>query len=372
MKVLLLSDVNSPHTQKWAISLKKKGIEIGIFSLTAPYTNNLLNSFEINIFYTPKSKSKLNPETSLSKISYLSKLLYLKKIIKKFSPDIINAHYISSYGLLASLCGFQPLVLSVWGSDIISFPKKSIFHKKIIHFVLKKASVICVTSRYLQKEVAKYTTKKSFVIPFGVDTDLFQPLKEVKKVNGLVIGTAKSLEKIYRIDLVIKVFAKLYKKYSYKNLQLLIVGDGSQRKLLEQLVQALGISEKVVFKGRCSIVEMPALYNQMDLLINISQSESFGVAILEASACEKCVIATNVGGLPEVVDHKKTGFLIDTENVENNLIDVIENIIQNPEICSMMGKNGRKKVINEYSLNVCTEKYLTIYKNLLSTQNTKH
>ena len=366
MKVLLLADVNSPHTQKWALSFKKKGLKLGIFSLTAPRKNNPLITSGIELFYSKQSKSNLKPETSYSKISYLKLLPYLKKTINKFSPDIINAHYISSYGLLGVLSGFKPLVLSVWGSDVMEFPKISFLHKKIISFILKKASAICVTSRFLQYEVSKYTSKKTIIIPFGIDTDLFKPLP-VNKNDSFIIGTAKSLEKIYRIDSVIRVFAELHKMYPHKNMQLLIAGDGSQRFVLEKLARDLGVAELIVFKGHCTVAEMPVLLNQIDILVNISQNESFGVAVLEASACEKCVIATNVGGLSEVVEDGKTGFLIDSDNIEGNLLRVLVTIIQNPDICKIMGKNGRIKVINEYSLNVCTEKYLEVFNNLLNS-----
>jgi len=367
MKVLILSDINSPHTQKWAISLKKKEVIIGIFSLTSPDNNRVWNTTDIELFYLSKHNRKLKQRTSYSKISYLKYLPFLKKVIKFFKPDIIHAHYISSYGLLSVFTRFHPLVMSAWGSDVMEFPKKSFLHKIILQYILNNADIICATSNILKNEVLKYTIKESIVIPFGIDTDLFKPI-HVKKNESFIIGTTKSLEKIYGIDTVIKSFAILYRKYSNKKIELIIIGDGTQYLYLKKLSLESGVENSIHFMGFRSVIEMPKLYNQMDVLVNVSINESFGVSVLEASSCEKCVIASNVGGLPEVVDNGETGCLVEP-NSPDKLANILENILLQPDVYIAMGKKGRKKVINEYDLKKCTDKYMNLYKQLMSKKS---
>ncbi len=364
MKVLLLSDINSPHTQKWASALKQKGVETGIFSLTSLRLNSTWDTSDIFIFYSSSKKNIIHKESSWSKIGYLKYVPSLRNAIKTFSPDIVHAHYISSYGLLSVLSHFQPLVLSAWGSDVMFFPKKSVLHKNVIQFVLKKGASICATSQALKKELSNYTHKKIHVIPFGIDTTIFKPMA-IKKNDVFTVYTAKSLEKIYNIDITIKAMAALHQKYPQQPMQLLIAGDGSQRNYLEELAKNLNMEPFVVFKGWCTTNEMPVIINNADILVNVSQYESFGVSVLEASSCEKCVIATNTGGLTEVVEHEKTGFLIEMDNIQENLFNTLEYALLHPDICQLLGKNGRQKVLSEYDLQVCANNYLDVYTDII-------
>src|SRR4051812_21136054 len=121
MKVLLLSDTNSEHTEKWALGLAGKGIHIGLFSFNrASY--EWYDHPNITVFFEPENE--INAEKTFTKISYLKYVRVLKKIIRHFVPDILHAHYASSYGLVGALSRFHPFVLSVWGADVYNFPNQ--------------------------------------------------------------------------------------------------------------------------------------------------------------------------------------------------------------------------------------------------------
>src|SRR6478609_677551 len=143
MKILLLSDTYSEHTEKWALALANAGIKIGLFSFNkASYEWH--NHPNITVFFEPDQK--INAERTLTKLSYLKYVKILRKIIRHFQPDILHAHYATSYGLVAALTGFKPFFLSVWGSDVYDFPARSKFHKKIFQYNLGKADMIFSTS----------------------------------------------------------------------------------------------------------------------------------------------------------------------------------------------------------------------------------
>ena len=137
MKLLLLADCNSSHTVKWVSSLRKYNFTIQIFSLYTP-DNTLYESIpdilvsSINLQET----LKFGDDSKISKLIYLKAVRKIKRLIKEFKPDILHAHYASSYGLLGALSGFHPYVLSVWGADIYDFPNHSLFHRMIIKFNL--------------------------------------------------------------------------------------------------------------------------------------------------------------------------------------------------------------------------------------------
>ena len=101
-------------------------------------------------------------------------------ILKTFKPQLLHANYATSYGLLGAMTGFHPFVLSVWGSDVFTFPKKSFAHKMLFKYNLNKADKILSTSRFMSQEISKYTSKKIEITPFGVDLEKFYPYKELK------------------------------------------------------------------------------------------------------------------------------------------------------------------------------------------------
>src|ERR1043166_4818826 len=121
MRILLLSDINSSHTQKWAEGLAQKGLVIAVFSISNP-SSDWHKKSGIEIF---GNTSKKRGSGLLSKASYIRLVPDLKKAITVFQPDIVHAHYASSYGFLAALSGFHPFVISAWGSDLMEFPLKN-------------------------------------------------------------------------------------------------------------------------------------------------------------------------------------------------------------------------------------------------------
>lgn len=369
IKLLLLADANSPHTAKWAEFLAQYGsFDIHIFSLTYVNTDTYSNT-GITVYNTIQTNINKN-KSGFNKLKYLIVLPKLYKLIKKIKPDIIHSHYASSYGLLGSLCCFHPFIISAWGSDIFEFPRISFFHRFIIKYNFKKADKIISTSKIMAEEMKKYTSKDIAITPFGVDVDMFEP-KQVKSIfdkkNELVIGTIKSLEPIYGVDYLIKAFSIVCESCPQLNLRLLIVGGGSLQKELIALCTSLKISDKVVFTGYIKHNEIANYYNMLDINVVLSNSESFGVAVLEASACGKPVVVSNVGGLPEVVDEGITGFIVPPANIQA-AADAIEKLIKNDTLRKEMGNNARKFVEERYNWKDNAKTMIDIYNNILTSK----
>lgn len=363
MKILLLADAYSVHTMKWVKSLSENNIEIAIFSLNYKAGDNNLYHKNIKIYYSLDKNKKNNV---FFKIRYLEALPLLKKVIKIFQPDIIHAHYATSYGLLGALVGFHPYIISVWGSDIFDFPNISLFHKNIIKYNFFKADIILSTSNVMAEEIQKYTSKGIKVTPFGVDINEFKPLNvdSIFKPNEIVIGTIKTLEEKYGIEYLIRAFSIVKKRNNQLPLKLLIVGEGSQKTYLKKLAEDLGIAEDSVFTGKIVHSLVPVYDNMLSISVSVSNSESFGVAVIEASACEKPVVVSNVGGLPEVVEDGVTGLIVPPRNPEKTAL-AIEKLILDSSLRAEMGKAGRKRVFQLYNWHNNVQQMISIYKGAL-------
>lgn len=347
LKLLILSDAGSIHTYRWVKSLSESGVDIILFSLSGCSEFKYEELVNVKFFSCNLKVEKYG--NSIFKLKYLSALGKLIKINREYSPDIVHAHYASSYGLLGSLLNFHPFYISVWGSDIFDFPKKTFLHKRLLTYALRKADLILSTSVIMKNETQKYTSNEINVVPFGIDTNLFRP-KQVKSLfnpDDLVIGTIKSLEQIYGIEYLIRAFSKLKNKYPGEKLKLLIAGEGSQRDYLESLSITLGLRYDTVFTGNVKEDKVIEYFNMMHIAVFPSQQESFGVAALEASACGLPVIASNTGGLPEIIDNNCTGILVEQGNVDSIEI-AIERLFLNKDERTMMGINGRNFVIKNY------------------------
>lgn len=362
MRVLILGDVNSAHIKKWCLGLASKGITIGIYSLSSP-KEDWFKTESIQLYSSAKPIVK---NLLKRKLSYYSHRKLLKEIIFSFKPDIVHAHYASSYGMLARHCGFHPYIVSVWGSDIFNFPKKNFLTSSIIRKNFRSASYILATGLAIKNEIKKYTDKNVQIIPFGIDLNLFNPKQSKSKSNQIVIGIVKSMEEIYGIDLLIHSFLNLTR--TNKNLQLLIVGEGTKSLSYRKLAKELGIYNLVHFTGKKYGFELVELINSMDICVFPSRMESFGVAQLEASACGKPVVSTRVGGVSEVVVHNSTGFLIEKPDAVL-LTEAIQKLIDSPELRLSMGEKGRLFVKDRYDLDMCLNNMIYVYNQVIGNRD---
>ena len=362
MKILLLADLTSSHTIKWANSLAEKGLDIYVYGFTNP--NKDLYCEKIRIYTQPNNLSNITKlgNGNWVKLYYLTTFFRLRKLIKEIQPDIIHAHYVSSYGLLAALINFHPLVLSVWGSDVTQFAEKSRIHRELLKRILSKADKVTATSQFLSSETSKYSTKHINVIPFGIDINKFRnyPTQD----NGsLRIGIFKSLEKHYGHDLLFHAFKMIITNLKTP-IKLLVVGGGSLESKFRKLASDLNIAEQIEFTGSISPTLMCSYHNMVDIAVYPSITESFGVSVLESSACEIPVVVSDCGGLPEVVLDRKTGIIIPSGDI-NALYKALIELIQNPSLRRNYGINGRKFVMNRYDWNINVEQMIETYKEIL-------
>ncbi len=364
MKILILADPSSSHTIKWVNSLHQRGIDVFLFGLSKYDQAQYDSAIKIESFRTPnKIKSKL--DGSFLKSMYLIAYPRLKKIINNFKPDILHAHYAASYGLMGALTGFHPFVLSAWGIDILTFPQNSIIHKKIISSVLKKADRVLATSTYLAEETQKYTDKNITVTPFGIDINVFKP-KSVKQYNPddeIVIGAVKALERKYGIDCLIESFSIIKKKYSDKKLKLLLIGGGSLEQHFKTMLKEFDIIDSAEITGQIPFNKVADYHNQLSIAVYVSTVESFGVSVLESMACEKPVIVSNVGGLPEVVENDVTGLIVNQNDTES-LSSAIERLILNKDLREKFGKAGRERVNKGFNWNESVNTMIKIYSSI--------
>jgi glycosyltransferase involved in cell wall biosynthesis len=296
----------------------------------------------------------------------------LRILLKKIKPDLLHVFAVSQDGLLGSLSSFHPSIVSVLGSDVFNVPYQSWLKYRIVKKNLQYYDWIGSTSHVMAKQILKLhpNAKNISITPFGVDTQVFASTPSIRNKEYITIGTVKTMHSNYGIDLLLQSFANALEKLSETNpvlseqMRLLIVGAGPQLAEYQNLARELNIERVVKFTGYVPNRKVPKYLSEMDIFVALSRNESFGVAILEASACNLPVIVSNIGGLLEVVQDGVTGFIVESENVPA-ATDAMMRLIQDDNLRKKMGQAGREYVQSTYEWSKCVEIMGDIYRKVL-------
>ena len=338
MKVALLAGAHSVHTVRWANGLASTGAEVHLIS-----AHRLAGALDDTVVF--------HPLPIRAPWGYLAAAGALRGILRDVNPDILNAHYATGYGLLARLSRFQPLLLSVWGSDVYDFPRKSCVHRQFLASNLKHASALASTSRCMARQVAEtWAHAHVFITPFGVDEKRFTPRHRDLNAPCLVVGTVKALKNKYGVDTLIEAFALAQAQLAPRAVLLEITGTGPEEGALKALAARLGVADSVIFHGAVEHERIPSMLDRLDIFAALSRldSESFGVAILEAAAAGKPVVVSDADGPAEVTIDGSTGFIV-RRNDPLAAANAIVQLARSPEMMREMGEAGRRHVLTHYT-----------------------
>jgi len=366
MRIALISGASSVHTIRWANGLVNSGHEVHLITQHAPC--DILSSDII-----------LHKFPSRGLLGYFTMARAVKKLLKKIKPDIVNAHYASGYATTARLANIRPYLLSVWGSDVYDFPEKSFIHKLFVRKNLISADRVASTSYCMAEQVYSIAPKLKEIIitPFGVDMKMFdESNRTINDTSSITIGTVKTMEDVYGIDILIKAFSILYNKLTIsdptlaRKIYLRLVGDGSKTEQLRELTETLGIKDRVNFVGRVQHQFVPQELAKLDIYVALSHLESFGVAAIEASAAGLPIVVSDAGGLSEVTLNGISGIVVPRNNPEMAAI-AIEKLVLDPELRSKMGTAGKNHVNDNYQWHSCIKTMEAAFNKTIESYNEK-
>jgi glycosyltransferase involved in cell wall biosynthesis len=208
---------------------------------------------------------------------------------------------------------------------------------------------------------------KLMVIHNGVDSDAFFPEHEDREDadletggRGPVVGTVAFLNERKGIRYLVAAFRSVVDRFPDARLQ--IVGDGEERARLEAQIAALDLETNVSLLGRRADVRR--MMNGFDVFVLPSLWEPFGLVIAEAMACGKPVVATHVGGIPEIVEHGSTGLLVPPAAAEP-LADALITILANAELRHKLGRAGQRRFLERFDARIMAQRYEELYERLL-------
>lgn len=317
MKICYLANAASIHTQRWAEYFASVGYQVVVVSLVP---GNIKN---VQVIHVPlfSRQRHLNILLSVPKI---------KRIIHDIKPDILHAHYITSYGFAAAITKFRPLVLSAWGSDVLVMPEKSVIYRHMVRYIMRRADLVTSIAEHMTNLILErnyVTAEKIRTFPFGVDTDVFNPTINRRKdpSSPPVIVSNRRLDTGLDVDVLIQAIPAVLA--AHPAARFIIAGDGPLRVDLERLSERLNLSESVTFIGAVGHSDMPGFLSGSDIFISTSRTDGNNISLNEAMACGAFPIATNIDANRQWIDDGKNGLLFDVKDhkaLSQKIIEAIE------------------------------------------------
>jgi len=350
-------------------ALAQKGHQVHFISYRVPAR---LESFVENVFYHEVSFAdyplfeRAPYETALS-----SKILDVAKFEKL---DLLHVHYAIPHAATAYMAKqilrsqgiYLPYITTLHGTDITLVGRDSTY-EPVVTFTINQSDGVTAVSDYLREETFRNfkVTRDIEVIHNFVDLSRFrkekkQHFKAAIAPNGEKILTHTStFRKVKRTEDVVKIFSKVHEIVPSK---LLLVGDGPERQHVEQLSRDLNIGDDVRFLGKQEAVE--EILAVSDLFLMPSEYESFGLAALEAMACEVPVVSTNAGGIPEVQVQGVTGFMSKVGDVDSMAASVLK-ILSSDETLSRFKQQALEQA-KKFDIEKILPKYEKYYESVLA------
>jgi len=353
------------------LELAKRGHEIHFITYSQPVRLALLNP---NVHYHEVNV----PEYPLFhyqpyELALSSKLV---DVIKHYKIDLLHVHYAIPHAYAGYMAKqmlleegiFIPMITTLHGTDITLVGKHP-FYKPAVCFSINQSDYVTAVSQNLKEDTYKIfnISKEIHVIPNFIELE--KPEKDntpcyrslMAKDHERIITHISNFRKVKRIPDIIEIFNKIQKEIPAK---LMMVGEGPEKEKAEVLCEQLGISDKVIFFGNSNEIDKILCFS--DLFLLPSETESFGLAALEAMACSVPVISSNTGGLPEVNIQGVSGFLSDVGNIDEMAQNGIK-ILQNDQKLSLF-KSQALEVAQKYDIKNILPLYEDLYLQALQPQ----
>jgi len=358
------------HVRELSEHLMNMGFDVMILTKT---NNGVMNMRQLNLPVV-----EVDAITPFQGVLIPPNLNKVKRVIRDYSPDIVHVHHAFTPTPLLTLYVAEklgtPRVLtnhSAAGSSPDSMlTSVSCRGLMFLRYFISKADRIISVSKcaafFIERLLGNYV--ESLVIPNGVDVHRFHPPRE-EPIEPTILFVGRLVHR-KGVHVLIKAFSEVIDEVP--DAKLLIVGEGYMKPFLQLITRQLNLEESVKFLGRISEDKLPDIYRRSRIVVVPSlYRESFGMVAIETMASGRPVIATRVGGLPEVVEDGRSGFIVPPGN-HRILAEKIIQLLSDQKLARRMGMYGREVAVNRYSWHKITRRVVEVYHEIIVKRRTTY
>jgi glycosyltransferase involved in cell wall biosynthesis len=299
---------------------------------------------------------------------------------RSFDPDLLHAHWAIPTGTSAVWAAHRlniPSVITMHGGDVYVNPVQGYdfptrwYVRPPLRYTLKRAQALTAITEDCRQHALRAGAPSNHihVIMNGADLKRFSPSNDGELRNGdaifgrQMIFACRQLIPRKGIRFLIQAFARL--KPHFPDTTLVIAGDGFEKPELEQMAKDLRIADSTIFLGWVENSELPRYFRAAAVTVIPSLEEGFGIPAAEAMGCQVPVVASDAGGLPEVVEDGVTGFVVPKGSVDA-LAYAIKKLLVNETLRIQMGKAGRKRALRLFDWNRTARHFEILYRTILA------
>jgi glycosyltransferase involved in cell wall biosynthesis len=353
MRILYFSRNYTPHDYRFLSSLSKTEHEIYYVKLET-------NKRQTEDRPVPENVQQIlwaggQPEFRWRDVPRLT--FDFRRVVKEIRPDIIHAGPIQTCAFIAVLSGFHPVLTMCWGYDLVRDADRNLWMKWVTRYTLKRSAFFTGDAQFTRDKAVAFgmDAEKTVVFAWGTDIEHFAPMgSEVgeRKTGGkkqpavsnqrsksVTLFCNRTWESIYGVDVLAKAFVKV--AATNPNVNLILLGGGSQSARIRQILMNGGVLDRVHFGGQVAHSDLPRWYHMADIYISPSHIDGSSVSLMEALACGLPCLVSDIPGNKEWISEGENGWLFRDGDV-NDLAEKIYHAIKSRRSFRRIGESARK------------------------------
>jgi glycosyltransferase involved in cell wall biosynthesis len=370
LRLCYISDPNSIHTQRWVGWFRRRGHTVCLLA-DVPLKESSPETDIIDLsekFYAPI-------------IRFPIWTVWIKRFLKQWHPDILHAHRVNSAGWLAAASSYHPFVLTPWGSDMFVQPQKSWVYRMLAYYTLRRANLITAISSSMEKQIVRFGVPPARLgrVRWGVELDIFSPnsstreeIRELREKLHLpedarIVLSPRAVRPLYNLDIIMQAIPDVIRSIPQVYFVFIEYNqDFDYKKELDEICVKFGVFEHVRWLSpTLNRRDMAKIYSMSEVMVSVPSSDGAPLSVLEAMACEKPVICSNLPVLEEFITNGENGFLVAVRQVAP-LAEAIIHMLSNPDQSKEFARRSFQMVTKIANYEDEMQKMETLYLELAS------
>lgn len=365
MRLLVLGDALAPHTRRWAQWFARRGHQVDV----ATFNPEVLPDFEpatVHVLWDPAVDTSQGNRA----MRMLTIQRRLRRLVRRLEPDVVHAHSVGGYAWAAKWLGFQPYVLSPWGTDILVDVRESRVNRLLTTSALKKSPLVITDGFHFVEllEDLGVDRERIEVLTFGTDTKRFTVSGDDDArlkwgyVGYRVVISTRTPNPVHDVDCFVRAIPQIHD--SFPDARFIIVGDGTELEVLKSLAADLHVADYCRFTGMVDEATMRDLLSLSDVYVSTSLMDA-GLAgsTAEAMAMGLPVVQTDNSDNSYWAPHGVGGALFPNGD-HARLAEVVCSMLADPDSAKAMGRRNREKICAEYDTDTQMAKVENLYQSL--------
>jgi glycosyltransferase involved in cell wall biosynthesis len=341
MRLLMISDADAPWTPHFARFFTARRDDLLIVS----FAPGLLDGAEgVPLEFVGTETRPRREVTHL----FLTRVPRIRRIVRRFSPDLVFAPYLASNGLAAALSWWGPTVVAAVGGDVLNQVRgrsgwKLLLREAILRFVCRRAALVNAVSQPLEDELIRLGVPASKILqlPFGVDLRRFHPDDEMPRASAAKLICTRKHEEIYDIPTIIDALARL--KATGRRFHCTFTSEGTRLSANRECARAAGLEEHTSFTGTVPHSQLPSMLRASDIYITAARSDGTSVSLLEAMASGLLPVVPRIPANEPWIEHGKSGLMFDAGEA-GSLADALVTALDDDQLRQRVFEKNRRRV----------------------------